>query len=96
MASHERRMDFVRFTGEWGIYYVLIALLAVGRARGVDHGGLRTNGVWIPSESLGWVLPSAAAGAVIVAAWLVESKQRRSFENMAPVLAMIFTCRCSP
>ncbi len=24
--SHERRMDFVRFTGEWFIYYVLIAL----------------------------------------------------------------------
>ena len=25
-SSHERRMDFVRFTGEWLIYYVLIAL----------------------------------------------------------------------
>ena len=24
--SHERRMDFVRFTGEWVIYYALIAL----------------------------------------------------------------------
>ncbi len=37
-----------------------------------------------------WVLPSGAAGAVIVAAWLVESKQR-VVENMAPVLTMIFT-----
>jgi len=36
------------------------------------------------------VLPSGAAGAVIVAAWLVESKQR-VVENMAPVLAMLFT-----
>jgi hypothetical protein len=26
LSSHERRMDFVRFTGEWFIYYVLIAL----------------------------------------------------------------------
>ena len=26
VRSHERRMDFVRFTGEWCIYFVLIAL----------------------------------------------------------------------
>ena len=26
MRSHQQRMDFVRFTGEWFIYYVLIAL----------------------------------------------------------------------
>src|SRR4029077_13292340 len=31
-----------------------------------------------------------AAGAVIVAAWLVESKQR-GVEKMAPVLTMLFT-----
>ena len=37
-----------------------------------------------------WVLPSGAAGAVVVAAWLVESKQR-VVENMAPVLTMLFT-----
>ena len=37
-----------------------------------------------------WVIPSGAAGAVIVAAWLVESKQR-VVENMAPVLTMLFT-----
>ena len=36
------------------------------------------------------MLPSGAAGAVIVAAWLVESKQR-VVENMAPVLTMLFT-----
>ena len=28
VRAHERRMDFVRFTGEWFIYYVLIALEA--------------------------------------------------------------------
>jgi hypothetical protein len=37
-----------------------------------------------------WVVTSGAAGAVIVAAWLVESKQR-VVENMAPVLTMLFT-----
>jgi hypothetical protein len=37
-----------------------------------------------------WMLPSGAAGAVIVAAWLVESKQQ-VVENMAPVLTMVFT-----
>ena len=26
IRSHERRLDFVRFTGEWVIYYVLLAL----------------------------------------------------------------------
>ena len=36
------------------------------------------------------VLPSGAAGAVTVAAWLVEWKQR-DVENMAPVLTMLFT-----
>jgi hypothetical protein len=36
------------------------------------------------------VIPSGAAGAVVVAAWLVESKQH-VVENMAPVLTMLFT-----
>ena len=89
MNSHERRMDFVRFTGEWAIYYVLIAL----------GGGvllLLTALILEPIDPdlgdrvLEWVLPSGAAGAVIVAAWLVESKQH-VVENMAPVLTMLFT-----
>ncbi len=37
-----------------------------------------------------WLLPCAAAGAVIVASWLVEAKQS-VIENMAPVLARLFT-----
>ncbi len=36
------------------------------------------------------MLPSGAAGAVIVAGWLVESKQH-VVENMAPVLTKLFT-----
>ncbi|MDP9494128.1 MAG: permease prefix domain 1-containing protein, partial [Actinomycetota bacterium] len=73
-GSHERRMDFVRFTGEWFIYYVLIAL-----------GGfvlltltaviLEPTGSDVVETVLVWALPSGAAGAVIVAAWLVEEKK---------------------
>src|SRR6185503_15177511 len=37
-----------------------------------------------------WLLPCGAAGAVLVASWLVESKQS-VIENMAPVLTRLFT-----
>jgi hypothetical protein len=89
IRSREGRMDFVRFTGEWVIYYALIAL----------GGGvllLLTGLILEPVEPglaervIEWVAPSGAAGAVIVAAWLVESKQH-VVENMAPVLTMLFT-----
>ena len=88
VRSHERRMDFVRFTGEWFIYYVLIAL-GGGVLMGLTAAILEPTGVDV-ERIAEWVLPSGAAGAVIVAAWLVESKQR-VVENMAPVLTMLFT-----
>jgi hypothetical protein len=88
IRSHERRMDFVRFTGEWAIYYVLIAL-GGGVLMGLTAGVLEPTGVDV-EQITEWVLPSGAAGAVIVAGWLVESKQH-VVENMAPVLTMLFT-----
>ena len=88
LRSHERRMDFVRFTGEWFIYYVLIAL-GGGLLMGLTAAILDPTGIDV-EQVAAWVLPSGAAGAVIVAAWLVESKQR-VVENMAPVLTMLFT-----
>ncbi|HET8651692.1 MAG TPA: permease prefix domain 1-containing protein [Gaiellaceae bacterium] len=88
IRSHERRMDFVRFTGEWFIYYVLIAL-GGGVLMGLTAAILEPTGVDV-DQIAAWVLPSGAAGAVIVAAWLVEWKQR-VIENMAPVLTMLFT-----
>src|SRR5918992_140259 len=88
VRSHERRMDFVRFTGEWFIYYVLIAL-GGGVLMGLTAAILEPTGLDV-ERIAEWVLPSGAAGAVIVAAWLVESKQR-VVENMAPVLTMLFT-----
>ncbi len=86
--SHERRMDFVRFTGEWFIYYVLIAL-GGGVLLGLTALIFEPSGIDV-EQVFEWVLPSGAAGAVIVAAWLVESKQH-VVENMAPVLTMLFT-----
>jgi hypothetical protein len=88
IRSHDRRMDFVRFTGEWFIYYVLIAL-GGGVLMGLTAAILDPAGVDVERVAA-WVLPSGAAGAVVVAAWLVESKQR-VVENMAPVLTMLFT-----
>jgi hypothetical protein len=87
--SHERRMDFVRFTGEWAIYYVLIAL-GGGVLMGLTALILEPIEPDLGERVVEWVLPSGAAGAVIVAAWLVESKQN-VVENMAPVLTMLFT-----
>ena len=81
-------MDFVRFTGEWFIYYVLIAL-GGGVLMGLTAGIFEPAGIDVDRVAE-WVLPSGAAGAVVVAAWLVESKQR-VVENMAPVLTMLFT-----
>lgn len=89
LRSSARGMDFVRFTGEWAIYYALIALggavligLTVAVLTPIAPGAV--EGVFT------WVLPSGAAGAVVVAAWLVEAK-KSVIENLAPVLTAIFT-----
>ncbi|MCX7514726.1 permease prefix domain 1-containing protein [Frateuria sp. STR12] len=83
------RMDFIRFSGELFIYFVLIAL----------GGGVLTAFVMMMFEAIGikaetvfatWLLPCGAAGGVLVAAWLVEAKQS-VIENMAPVLTRLFT-----
>jgi len=83
------RMDFIRFAGEFFIYFVLIAL----------GGGVLTGFVVMIFQAIGvrvqdfigtWLLPCGAAGAVLVASWLVEAKQS-VVENMAPVLTRLFT-----
>jgi hypothetical protein len=88
LRAHERRMDFVRFTGEWFIYYVLIAL-GGGVLMGLTAAILEPTGIDV-ERIAEWVVPSGAAAGVLVAAWLVEAKQR-VVENMAPVLTMLFT-----
>lgn len=87
--DHGQRMNYVRFSGEWFIYYALIALgggvlmaftMFVFGAIGLDAENLLNL----------WILPCGVMGAVIVAAWLVEAKQS-VIENMAPVLTLLFT-----
>jgi hypothetical protein len=84
-----RRMDFVRFSGELFIYYVLIAL----------GGGMLTTFTLMMFKSIGmnagwvaqqWLVPCGSMGAIIVGSWLVEAKQS-VIENMAPVLTRLFS-----
>ncbi|MET7374636.1 permease prefix domain 1-containing protein [Micromonospora arida] len=87
--SSRRRMDFIRFTGEWFIYLVLMAL----------GGGVLSAFLFNTFAAIGivpeafvsqWLLPGGAAAAVVVAGWLVEAKQS-VVENIAPVLTRLFT-----
>ncbi|MCY7326451.1 MAG: permease prefix domain 1-containing protein [Microbacteriaceae bacterium] len=89
IRASARRMDFIRFTGEWAIYYTLIAL-GGGVLLGLTIAVLTPIAPGSVEEVLTWVLPSGAAGAVVVAAWLVEAK-KSVVENLAPVLTAIFT-----
>ncbi|HYC52099.1 MAG TPA: permease prefix domain 1-containing protein [Gemmatimonadaceae bacterium] len=83
------RMDFIRFSGEWVIYLVLIAL-GGGLLTGFLVMMFTTIGVNVERFVEHWLIPCGAAGAVIVAAWLVEAKQS-VIENMAPVLTRLFS-----
>jgi hypothetical protein len=87
--DHDQRMNYVRFSGEWFIYYALTAL----------GGGVLMlltmfifSAIGLPPERLlvTWILPCGAVGAVMIAAWLVEAKQS-VIESMAPVLTLVFT-----
>jgi len=88
-SEADGRMDFIRYSGELFIYYVLIAL----------GGGVLTALTIVMFEAAGldvedlvqaWLVPCGALGAVIVGSWLVEAKQS-VIENMAPVLTRLFT-----
>jgi Domain of unknown function (DUF4153) len=83
------RMNFVRFSGELVIYYVLIALgggVLTGFTMMMFHS-IKMNAKWLAD---GWMIPCGAMGAVIIGSWLVEAKQS-VIENMAPVLTKLFT-----
>jgi hypothetical protein len=84
-----RRMEFVRFTGEWAIYWVLLAL-GGGVLMGLTALLLEPIAPGAIEDVMRWVLPSGGAAAVVVAAWLVEAK-KGVIENLAPVLTAIFT-----
>lgn len=89
VRSSARRMDFIRFSGEWAIYFTLI-VLGGGVLIGLLTGILTPIAPDIIGDVVTWVLPTGGAAGVIVAAWLVESK-KSVVENLAPVLTAIFT-----
>lgn len=87
--SDNRRMDFVRFTGELAIYYTLLALGGAVLI-GLTFAALQIVGADFEPVLEGWILPFAVPGALVVAAWLVEAKQN-VVENIAPILTRVFT-----
>ena len=87
--DHDQRMNYVRFSGEWFIYVALIAL-GGGVLMGLTMFIFGAIGLDAEALLATWILPCGVAGAVIIAAWLVEAKQS-VIENMAPVLTLIFT-----
>ncbi|WP_127473188.1 permease prefix domain 1-containing protein [Microbacterium sulfonylureivorans] len=89
VRSSRARMDFIRFTGEWFVYFVLIALggaVLIGLTMGV----FSAIGLDAADFVNDWLLPCGIAGAVVIAGWLVEAKQS-VIENIAPVLTKLFT-----
>ncbi|MCM6774750.1 permease prefix domain 1-containing protein [Nocardia sp. CDC159] len=87
--SQRKRMDFIRFTGEWFVYFVLIAL-GGGVLIGFTVGTFDAIGIDAEEAVSNWLLPCGGTAAVVVAARLVEAKQN-VIENIAPVLTKIFT-----
>jgi uncharacterized protein YjiS (DUF1127 family) len=87
--DHDQRMNYVRFSGEWFIYY---ALIAFGGGVLMALTGFIFHAIGVNAAQLlfAWILPCGAVGAVVIAAWLVEAKQS-VVENMAPVLTLLFT-----
>jgi hypothetical protein len=89
LRSSRRRMDFIRFTGEWFVYFVLIAL-GGGVLIAFMFGIFEAIGI-VPEDFISqWLLPCGVVAAVVVAGWLVEAKQS-VVENIAPVLTRLFT-----
>jgi hypothetical protein len=86
--GNDGRMNFVRFSGELAIYYVLIALggLVMTLFTFMMFRAIGMNPDWFVA---GWLIPCGAAGAVLIGSWLVEAKQS-VIENMAPVLTRLF------
>lgn len=83
------RMDFVRFSGQLFILYVLIAL-GGGVLTGITLTVFNALGVNLQWAAASWIIPCGAMGAFVVAAWLVDTGQG-AIEQVAPVLTRIFT-----
>ena len=87
--SASRRMDFIRFTGEFVVYCTLL-LLGVGVLVMLTAAAFQAIGVDLEWFIEDWAAPVAPPVVAILAAWLVEAKQS-VIENIAPVLTRVFT-----
>lgn len=89
VRAGDGRMNFIRFSGEWLVYLVLI--LAAGLAvSGVIALAFAAVNIEIYEFVVNWIAPCGSAAAIIIAAWLVEEK-RGVIENIVPVLAKLMT-----
>jgi len=87
--SHDQRMNYVRFSGEWFIYLALIAMgggVLMGSTVFI-FSAIGMDAEWLLNT---WILPCGVMGAIVIAGWLAEAKQS-VIENMAPVLTLLFT-----
>ncbi len=86
---HDRRMDFVRFSGQLFILFVLFAL-GGGVFIGITLALFSALGLNLEGVAVLWIMPCGAMGAIVVASWLVETR-RGATEHVAPVLTRVFT-----
>jgi hypothetical protein len=89
LRSSRRRMDFIRFSGEWFVYLVLMGL-GGGVLIAFLGGTFEAIGVETGEFIWNWLMPCGLVAAMVVAGWLVEAKQG-VIENIAPVLTRLFT-----
>ncbi|WP_033341323.1 permease prefix domain 1-containing protein [Catenuloplanes japonicus] len=89
LRASRRRMDFIRFTGEWFVYLVLM-MLGGGVLIAFLYGIFDAIGVSADDLIENWVVPCGLVAATVVGGWLVEVKQG-VIENIAPVLTRLFT-----
>ncbi len=83
------RMDFVRFSGELFILYVLIALGGMVFAA-LMMGLFAAIGIDMQAFFQHWLLPCGAVAAAVIAAWLVDARAG-AIGHAAPLLARLFT-----
>jgi len=88
LRSHPRRLEVVRFTGAWVLTYGLFAI-GGGVLTGLTAALVEATGV-DAEQMIEWVLPAGAAGAAVIASWVVEARPR-VIGGVVPLLAQVFT-----
>ncbi len=85
----DARMDFVRFSGELFIQFVLIALGGMLFSM-VMMALFESVGISVQVFFQNWLLPCGAVGAVVIASWLVDARHGM-VGHILPLLTRIFT-----